>query len=371
MLPEQQSQAYRILSLIAVSGELPAKQISRLPGGREYKVKLIKGLKNKKLISTCYKDKLRGHRLTTNGKTALFEDNRKRFEAFLTGSTETNQPKYEITRRLRLQSIAETFVTMQNAGVSIYRDEKPDVFSPDGCGKALPFAITAPAFYNSREIKELGYDAVKIHGARAVGALLAQYDVFVVYNTGGSLMRWEQRSELRTKALMSTVLCRERLPHQYTHENIRGMMLGDDMEQMYKLLTSTGGVKRNYFVLDGNYDSFLYVTNDHNGEMLLKLLCDAQKTDELNRMLSANIYERDPGSLVENDAIDENGEPVLFGYDCDMPRVTRFNSALQLHDRKGTLICFDFQADVLRRFCCENVKFLIIDLKKFEGRFFP
>ena len=105
--------------------------------------------------------------------------------------------------------------------------------------------------------------------------------------------------------------------------------------------------------------------------MLLKLLCDAQKTEELSRMLSENLYERDPGSHIENDAIDENGEPVMFGYDCDMPRLVRFDSALRRYGRKGTLICFDFQADVLRRYCCENVRFQTIDLKKLEGRFFP
>jgi len=104
---------------------------------------------------------------------------------------------------------------------------------------------------------------------------------------------------------------------------------------------------------------------------VLKLLCDKSKVNELNRILSENLYGRDPGLFIENDAIDGNGGPVLFAYDCDMPRITRFNSALRLHGRNGTIICFDFQAGVLRRFCCENVKFQTIDLKKLERRFFP
>ena len=116
---------------------------------------------------------------------------------------------------------------------------------------------------------------------------------------------------------------------------------------------------------------FIYLTNDHAGEVVLKILCDKGKVNELNRILSQNLYERDPGLLIENDALDDNGEPVIFAYDCDMPRVTRFNSALNLHGRKGTLICFDFQADALRRFCCPNVRIQTIDLNKLEGRFFP
>ena len=372
ILPDRLTQSYTILSLIAVSGEFPTKQINRLSGGHEYKVKLIKSLKRKEWIYTYYSDKLRGYRLTSTTKDMLLNDHKNRFTAYLTGNTETNQPKYEITRRLRLHSISETIVTMHNADVSVYRDEKPDVFYPyNNNGAILPFSITHPAFFNSREIKEIGLESVKIQGGRAVGVLLTEYEVFVVYNTGGSLLKWEYKSEMRTKAVMKTIICRDRLPHQYRPENVRGMMLGNDMEQMYQLLTSTGGVKRNYFILDGNYDSFIYLTNDRNGETLLRLLCDTEKTTALNRILSENLHGRDPGLLIENDAIDENGEPVIFAYNCDMPRITRFNSALNLHGKNGTVICFDYQADALRRFCCGNARFQTIDQKKLERKFFP
>ena len=54
-----------------------------------------------------------------------------------------------------------------------------------------------------------------------------------------------------------------------------------------------------------------------------------------------------------------------------MPRIARFNSALDLMDSSGTIICFDFQADVLRRYCGSRVRFQTIDFIKFERRFFP
>ena len=40
----------RLLSLIAVCGEFPADQISRLPGGERYKQNMIQQLKKKKQI---------------------------------------------------------------------------------------------------------------------------------------------------------------------------------------------------------------------------------------------------------------------------------------------------------------------------------
>ena len=66
-----------------------------------------------------------------------------------------------------------------------------------------------------------------------------------------------------------------------------------------------------------------------------------------------------------------NGEPVLFGYFFDLPRIARFNAALGLQEKGGTLVCFDFQCDVLRRYCNPAVRFQTIDFTKFNRRFFP
>jgi hypothetical protein len=364
------TQAYTILSLTAISGELPANQISRLPGGGRYKELILNDLRNRNLLHTYYHDKLRGHRLTAKAKELLLAANPARFAFFLTGNSETNTLKSEITRRLRLHRIAETYITMYNAAVHIFRDEKPDVFCPSDIFATPLSEISTPAFYNSREIKEIGFGSTVIRGARMVGVLLAETSAYVVYNTGSSLMKWGYKPEMRAKALLTALLCRERLSGQYTPDNIHALMLGDNMETAYQLMTSTGGVKRCYFVLDGSYDNFLFLTNDHAGETVLRLLCDDTLAAELNCILSGNFNPHAPGLPIEHDALDENVCPVLFGWTFNMPRIIRFDTALRLQGRTGTLICFDFQADVLRRYCSENVSFQTIDLNKLERRFF-
>ena len=74
----------------------------------------------------------------------------------------------------------------------------------------------------------------------------------------------------------------------------------------------------------------------------------------------------DIGTATTFDAIDENGAPVLFAYTCDMPRIQRFDTALELQGRVGTLICFDFQEPVLRRICGPRVTIQSIDFEIFE-----
>lgn len=85
--------AYRFLELVALSGEFPADNLHRMGIGENYGEKLVTKLKEEKLLKTHYKDKLRGYRLTSRGKKMLLAQNPSRFSFYLTGSSDTNQPR--------------------------------------------------------------------------------------------------------------------------------------------------------------------------------------------------------------------------------------------------------------------------------------
>ena len=363
-LPGKDTAAYRLLSLTAVLGELPANQLSRLPGGRSYKETVVKKLKAEKLLRTYYADGVRAYRLTARTKKMLIADNPKRFSFALTGTVETNHVKSEIDRRLRLHRIAEATVSMQNAGVRIFPDGKAELFSPLWERAVEPIF---PAFYNAREIKAMGTRFVKIHGARSVGVLLTEDEIFITYNLGNARMKWSYQSEMRTKALIKTVLCRERLPELYSPESVQGLLLGNHMDLAAEILNESSG--RQYFLLDGNYTHFYFLTNDRRGERLLHLLCSAGERDELEDLLLSDFAEADVGLPIENDALDETGAPVLLGYLCDLPRIKRFDTALRLQSRTGTILCFDFQKDALAACCGAGVRFQTIDFEKWERKF--
>ena len=88
------------------------------------------------------------------------------FTFCLTGDAETNRLKSEANRRFRLHRLAETYITIGNAGVLLYPDEKPKVFAQTGFGGE---AVTYPVFYSSREVKELGADATQIRAPASQG----------------------------------------------------------------------------------------------------------------------------------------------------------------------------------------------------------
>lgn len=352
-----------LLMLIAPSGEFPIEHVRRLSGSTSYADFVVKRLKHKKLIRTYYRDGLRGLRLTAAAKKQLAADWPDRFAPLFTGDTMTNAPKYTILHRLRLHRMAEVLVSVFNAGISAFPWEKPAVFTPAPLIQA-PY-IERPSYFSSREFKNLGAAAVKIRNSRAVGILLADGQAFSVYNTGPALMRWEYQAEMRLKALLQIELCQNRLPGQFGGAELGAILFGTDMGQV-PLLLDAETERKDHFIQDGSYEHFYFLTCDHCGDVILYLLLHPDEKAALDGILSQGLDPPRPNWAVINDAMDGDS-PVLFGYTCDMPRILKFDHVLHIHGRTGTLYCFDFQEEAMRRICGPGVDIQCIDFEKFEG----
>lgn len=353
-----------LLTLVALSGELPTNQISRLPSTPGYRAKILKALKRDGLLVSYYRNGLRGLRLTLAAKKQLLAEHPDRFRTCLSGVTETNRLKSDIPRRLRLHRMAEVLVTMFNAGVVVFPWEKPAVF----CSTPLADApyIGQPTYYSSREVKEIGPQSTQIRGSRATGILLADSGLFVIYNTGPGQMKWEYKVEIRLKNLLQTDICQNRLVEQFINTKPSAVVFGSDMEHMAGFMGVGGDGRHNYFVLDGSFEHFYYLTSDRYGELVLQLLCDAEQRTILDDILSQDLAPRRPDWIVENDAT-HGDSPVLFAYTCDMPRIKRFDTALELYGKTGTLFCFDFQEDTMQQVCGQRVTIQGLDFEKVKA----
>ena len=364
-LPGKQTRAYELLELAAIFGEFPSELLTRLSGGASYKETIVTTLKRQGLIKTYYKDGRRGLRPTITAKKLLLADNPERFAFYMDENSDTNHVRSEPHRRERLYRIAGATVTMQNAGVAIFRDERPAIFTPTWEeGKH----ILEPSFYSAREIKEIGFMFDTASNTRITGVLLTETDIFITYNMGNSIIqRWSYKTEMRAKAVLDYELTIRRLHSQYDDESVKGLILANSMELAAEVLRNS---KDQYFLLNDNFEYFYFVTNDEKGEMLLRLLCNPDMCSELDEILLDGLYPADDGLLIENDAITDDGKFVLLAYKCDLRRIRNFDTALALQKKRGVIYCFDYQADVLRWCCSGAVEFKTLDYKKTERRFF-
>lgn len=368
LFPNDDSLAYRLLELTAISGELSASLLQSLPYSRHYVYNVLSYLRKNNLLRIFHQDKLRGFRLTNLAKQQLLLKNPERFSPFLTGNVETNLLKSELNRRIRLHCIAEVNLLMMNSNIAVFPDKKPDVFTPQKM--RLP-PVCTPAFYTSREIKQIEMDGIKTNGSRMIGALLTPTGIHLTYNFRTGLIKINHRSEQKAHSLIMTALCIERLYEQYNPDQITGLMISKDFSVFSQILSSSETNTRAFFFLDGSMEHFYYLTSDQCGATLLRLLCSQEKQQLLNRILRQDLLPRSIKYPIINDAMDRQGNPVLFGYFMDIPRINLFCYGLSTQQKRGTIICFDFQKQVLSDLYGSLVKIQSINLKKFERSFFP
>ena len=359
--PPNDSFIYLLLTLVALSGEFPSALVERLPWAPSYKAKAITRLKKENWLNSYYSDGLRGLRLTSAARRVLLQEQPERFASVLSGDNRISTPKYDIPSRLRLHRLAEALVMMYLSDAYVFPWEKPRFVLPERPLMMQP--IDRVTYYSSLEIKDIGKRARFFYNSRATGILFSPDDLYAVYNTADAEMKWEFDSELSLKVFMEHEFCFWFLSEQYHDVKPSAIILARDMQQLPVLL-SEKRPKTKSFLKGNSLQQAFYVPMDQHGVLQLQLLCARRKRDVLNDWFLNGMAPR-RHYLFSNDGFNENGLPVLLAYTCDIPRIHRFCSGLQMYDKEGVMFCFDFQEEILKEICGDRVYIRYISFEEY------
>lgn len=195
-------------------------------------------------------------------------------------------------------------ITMIRAGIPLFHDEKAPIFEPSGLA-AVPKPSGA-VFYCPHEVKDIGLEANKIRSSRVAGILFDNERIYLTYNTGSAVMKWETRAELRLLSLVEARFCRNPARPWYSDENVIGLMLGDSMDAALQLLDSRGGYKRSHYRPDAAFPRFWFCPNIPEGELQLRILT-SPAYGQLCRLLLSDLGTGTTAVSMEHDALDAEG----------------------------------------------------------------
>jgi len=370
----QSSQSQELIELVALSGELSTEAVGKIILNDSYRNKVLSQLKKGNRLNTINKHGLKGYRLTTKSKHMLLAENPDRFEHCLNGTAETAMVSYEFTRRKRLHEISDALVTMHNAGVEIFTDRKPMIFSQQPQSLETTeeqLQIHKPIFYTSREIKTTDLRWNNIRGSSFVGTLLGANGAWLVYNTGNAHVEWRFKIEARLKYEMQSYLNSKLLPEYYNESNTSGLMLGSSMETLKRYLAESSGKGDGFDFLVNYYKSFYYIPNSKHGEIQLKFLTDQPRRDALMKVVLKGTAPCTPHANIDSDGLAPDGSPILVCYLIDIPRLVRFYIGLNSKDIKGVIVCFDYQEEFMQSYFGDRVEVKTINYSKFLKNFYP
>lgn len=340
-----------ILELISISTDFPCRLMNRFDCSSRSVYRAIEKLIDEGYIKKYKKDGICSLRIMKRGESFLLANNPERFE---NRSEKKRYGKSEVVKRLRLHRIASTFATMKNSGVKIFTNEKPNVFSKSEDGEVV---ITNPSFYSAIEIKELGIECTKIKFSRAVGAMLCKEDRgFIVYNTDNSLMKWSRKAEQRLYGVLTGIL----LNRGIQVNDFAGLMIGNTMDTVITQLMSTGGVKNSFFKLDNTFNEFYYIPADKDGDFQLKLLINTEKRESFREFIIDSFRISKSIFPFPISGLDSEGRVTLLAYEFDMEKIRKFKAGLEMFEKAGIVICFDYQRKVLEEYFGDLVRIVTI-----------
>lgn len=345
-----------ILGLAALSGDFPIKLIHLLPGSMDWTRKTIHALAADQLVKRHLKNSIKSLRLTKRGREILTHAFPERFLPIFTDAYLSRCRKSDPASLERIHRAAAVYVLMQQAGVPIYPDEKPALFS--AVDAPVP-DLQRPCFYTSLEVKARRTDLTRIQATRAAGVLLGrQCDAYLIYNTGSAPLKWSSKAEQKLMGAVKGILLEKHVPL----EEVQGLMIGSGMDTALELLRSTGGYRRQNFRLDGTFTAFHYAPCDKEGIRLIRLLCCPPAREALAKRLRGSC-EAPRNPRFDCDAV-QDGKAVLFAWEFDLEKLRRYKNGLELFGEKGTVYCFDYQADCLSAYLGELARTRPLDAGK-------
>lgn len=335
-----------LLRMIAICGELPAQLAGKVVGSDSYAASLLTGLKREGYISVRNKDGCRGYVLREKGRRYILEFYGEDTAYFLQKSIQTAHVKSEPEKRIRLHRMSEVWIFFWKMGVSVFRSQKP-VW---GKGTEKNRAETA-VYYGSTEYKN-GCDSIK--GSRACGVLLSGKSAYVVYNTMEQRMKWAKKLERSMRVWTEReLLNRGRL------QRADAVILGQTMNFLGEILESDGGIRGELFQVDDVYERYYYIPMHEEAKLQVCLLTDADKRRKWYQFLGNVVFRKKVREYDICEGYDEYGKPVYFCYELEMQHLLRIKKEI-IWNMSGTIVCFDYQAETLKRYFGELVTVQVV-----------
>ena len=348
---QENKKLINILIVIALVGEMPLAAASQLGSHEAYrkmfyeleKKQVYENTKNKKqmcvkLINMSDKGKLRRCRLFKKAIPILDWLGLKKYyeETF-----PNNRVSGGEQNRFRNDMIAESVMMMLEANIEVVPTKLPilrlnnrfDSFNGKSC------------FYTTRHIKKtLNKGINKILSSRIVGALFAGSNVYAVYNTRSSAIKWKGMNELKTRLIL-TDLARINAD---VSECDSAIIFGKDDKTILNSFFNNAEFKDKDFRFDKIYNNVYAIPQSPRGIEMLQLF----KMPNFQEKILAYMFDK-------NDRCINSGygwhavvnEEYVYSYlDSNIAALSRFYETVKRGKgkKKFMVICYDFQEKFIK-----------------------
>ena len=354
------SQLHRLLTTLAVTGEIPVSAlhlfgnrrsmrdlITKLTVAQDYRNSETGATLHCQLMTLVGKGASKSIRLLKSGLPILdWIGARGYHEATFWRHNFQSDP----THRMPILRFSEAALMFMRAGAEI----RPWVMPSLEEARLLP---ETPLLYPSRDLKKLrSGELKKIQYARVVGAVASRSGAMAIYNTRDAVMKWNGQAEFKARLFISELATRNTQMNGISE----AILFGTSTDIAVRTIDAMWKDRRLEFRLDGVYSCVFFIPLNEDGVDQLRLLL---VPDWNERLLSAlfqpaqRSYDR--GSFEYDAVVD--GTYLFCFFDGDIARLIRLREALRQEKNPTQLLCFPFQVSLAKQVLGDLVDIRIIE----------
>lgn len=365
------SQAHRLITLLAITGEYPVCSLKLL--GNERVIKALvhrltfqQVIRNPdtderittKLLQISGRGNLKSVRLYKGALPILSWIHPDASDYYLESFWDHRFPG-DAAHRERNLRVAEAVAMCMETGIESRAFRLPSLQN-DRIGLTVPGETS---FYLARDLKKINpSEQNKTMFARTVGAIFYPGNCYVVYNTRNAAMKWSGMGEF--KVLHSVIeIARMNAGIQSIDSAI---LFGQSGKTALDTLLESDKSRRRELRFDGIYRHVHFVPMDDIGKRRLALLT----LPDWNEKLLDLLFEPETRSYgkghMEYDAC-VGGVYIYSHLDGDLARLIRFREAMDAQRDKYEVLCFSDQLPLLREYLGPQVTLKTIDMDVIEN----
>lgn len=354
MVKKTDTYKVKVLEFLALVGELSSDEIKNFTASASYGEKIITTLKRELLIKKSKTGDKDLFRLSPRGKKYLKSLLSEEYENYLSRQRSMNRIRDDKRRIERRDKLVQILLMFHRADIKILPGEKTLLKNNSAITRADGTDNTdayRPEFYTSMEIKNIIPDYKTGIGSRALGILIANNMLYIVYFTVDGELLWKHDAEKNFLTSTSGTLARRLFGKNYgTYQ----LVFGDNLKTVAAIMKRCGEKTQGKIYPSFDMPNMLFAIKNTNEDATLDLILHnldyvAKLKDKYKEEMVPDAKRPFFDGVKKTKFRDDNGiirEREVFCLYAYLFSMTAIVQAIDVSIKQGCdvkIYCFDYQ----------------------------
>lgn len=351
------SHVRRLVTILAVTGEIPVKALALLGSQRVYRALVTRLCEEQTFVNSETGEKLTCRLLTLHGKGGkksirfykaglLVLNWIGAYDSYMRAFWNHNFPSDDshVDRNFRF---SEAVILCMRAGAEI-RPWQMRALQKQSIQRQ---AFSRPALYSAKAAKNTQEgDLCKTQYARFIAALFTSDHAYVLYNVRNAVMKWNGMSECKTvESIAQLARMNSTVPSVDS-----AIIFGNTEDVAIRTIEDLRKKRRMELRLDAVYRHIYFVPLSEGGLDQLRLLLLPDWNERMLAVFFTSAERSFNQGAFEYDAV-VDGAYIFVFLDGDIARLNRFAGAVRDGQKRCELLCFPFQVGLAKQVVGDTV----------------